>query len=135
MRRTDLRRASVSLGLLLSGGLLACAVLAAPPHHVKPRHKPPVKKAKPAGSAAMVKMGESVYDKSGCKNCHAINGEGGKAGPNLTHIAREKGHTMKFFETQVTNPKANYPHGRMPAFKNIKGKDLTALATYLESLK
>ncbi|MDE2125513.1 MAG: cytochrome c [Armatimonadetes bacterium] len=113
--------------------LLVTAAFAVPPKHLKP-HKG-VKKA--AGApAAMVALGKKVYAKSGCANCHAIGNAGGRGGPNLTDVGQESSHTVKWFEVQVTNPKAHNPDGRMPAFKGrVQGKELTALATYLTTLK
>lgn len=119
-------------GLGLCASLLTSAAIAAPPK------KKTTKKttAKPASSAALIAAGKKVYAANGCKNCHAIAGEGGKGGPDLTKVGAEASHTPKWLEVQVVNPKAHNDSSTMPSYEeSIKGKDLTALVAYLSSLK
>lgn len=121
-------------GMTLYGSLLVTAAVAAPP---KGHKKPPTKKTTAkTNTAALIAAGKKVYDANGCANCHAINGKGGKGGPNLSKAGAEAKHTVAWFEAQVKDPKSHNPNSPMPAFGDkIKGKDLTALATYLKSLK
>ena len=41
-----------------------------------------------AGPSQDPAAGSRVFDQKGCVKCHAINGVGGKIGPDLTRIAR-----------------------------------------------
>ncbi|HLV79884.1 MAG TPA: cytochrome c [Chthonomonadaceae bacterium] len=115
----------------LYASVLATAAFAAPP---KSHHKPPKKGN--SSSASLTSLGKKVYEANHCANCHTIGDKGGKTGPNLTKTGAETKHTVAWFEEQVKNPKAHDDDSTMPAFGDkIKGKDLTALATYLKSLK
>jgi mono/diheme cytochrome c family protein len=105
-----------------------------------PSQKPPAKPkaTKPASKSdpPLVSLGKKVYAKQGCATCHAIEGKGGNAGPDLTSTGAVPSHTVAWFEVQVANPKAHNPTSTMPAYaQSIKGKERTALATYLASLK
>jgi cbb3-type cytochrome oxidase cytochrome c subunit len=124
------RRAALTLaGLTLFGSLLVTTSVTA-------LAKPPKKGKSSKATAAQIAAGKKVYDASGCQNCHAIAGKGGKIGPDLSKVGAEASHTPKWFEAKVTNPKASNPHSSMPAFASkIKGKDLTNLGLYLASLK
>lgn len=118
------QRAIALAGTALYGALLATSVLADPP-----------KKTAPKPTAAQIAAGKKVYAANNCANCHAIGGEGGTTGPDLSDVGSDPKHTSKWFQTKVTNPKATNPNTGMPPFPDIKGKDLTNLAAYLGSLK
>jgi len=121
-------------GLILSGSLVMTVALAAAPQNQK---KPTKSAATPAKSDAdSIALGKKIYAAQGCATCHAIAGKGGNAGPDLTHTGSAPMHTAQWLADQVANPKAHTPTSTMPAFaQSIKGKDLTALASYLSSLK
>ncbi len=52
--------------------------------------------------------GKAIYrGKGGCPACHAINGEGGSLGPELTTVGRSRG--LKFLEESLVNPDADVP--------------------------
>ena len=93
--------------------------------------------AKPAASAAgMIDQGKKVYAANGCAACHTIAGKGGSAGPDLSTTGGDSQHTVAWFSVQVATPKKNNPSSAMPSFAtSIKGVNMTALATYLSSLK
>lgn len=89
-----------------------------------------------AAARAMIALGRKVYAAHGCATCHKIGSQGGAAGPDLSATGANPKRTRQWFERQITNPKVNNPASTMPAFGHqIKGRDLTALATYLVSLK
>jgi mono/diheme cytochrome c family protein len=96
---------------------------------------------KPAAAASktvspLVAAGKKIYDARGCGACHAIGGKGGNSGPDLTSTGAVPTHTLQWLSVQVANPKAHNPDSTMPAFaQTVQGKDLTAVATYLASLK
>ena len=94
-----------------------------------PPKKPPVTKADPVA-------GKKVYASQGCGGCHAIAGEGGMNGPDLTKFAAEKEHDAKWTAAQIKDPKVHKADSAMPAYGDkIKGKDLDNLVAYLLTLK
>jgi mono/diheme cytochrome c family protein len=87
-------------------------------------------------SATLIAAGKTVFNSNGCARCHAISGEGGKQGPELTHVGAEAEHTPDWIVAHVKNPRAHNPRSRMPNFEGkINDKDLLALGAYLSSLK
>jgi mono/diheme cytochrome c family protein len=83
-----------------------------------------------------VAYGRKVFDAYGCARCHTIGSQGGRAGPDLTHVGADSRHTLDWLMVQVANPRAHNPSSRMPAFQGrISARDLMALAGYLTDLK
>ncbi len=119
-------------GLALQSSLIAVAVAG-------PGHKPAGKKSGSAGSspgAALTAAGKKIYDAKGCGACHAINGKGGTAGPDLSATGAVPTHTVQWLSAQIANPKTHNPDSTMPAFAaTVQAKDLTTMATYLANLK
>lgn len=131
------------LGVVMFGSVLTTAAFAG---GQTPKKKPPVKgKTKPAPKKKVVKKddgkaliaaGMKIYDANGCGGCHAIAGKGGMTAPELTLIAADSKHNMKWLEESIVNPKADHPDSTMPSYEeSIKGKDLKSLVAYLASLK
>jgi mono/diheme cytochrome c family protein len=86
--------------------------------------------------AALVASGRAVYEKQGCANCHAVNGQGGRKAPDLSRVGADAEHTPEWLVEHIKNPKAHNPRSSMPAFAGkIDDKDLLALGAYLASLK
>ena len=102
-----------------------------------PGKKPPVKKpAAPAAGSPLIAAGKKVYDSKGCGACHAIGGKGGNSGPDLSATGGIPTHSVQWLSVQIANPKAHNPDSTMPAFaQTVAAKDLTAMASYLASLK
>ena len=74
--------------------------------------------------------------KSQCANCHTINGEGGKKGPELSNAGAEAEHTSAWFASFIKNPKSKDANSRMPGFEGrIDDKDLQTVGKYLTTLK
>jgi len=114
-------------GLVLFSSLAVTGSFAKPP--AKPKPKPPVVKADPAA-------GKKVYKINGCAGCHAIKGEGGMSGPDLSSYATDKMKDAKWTAIQIQDPKKHKPDSAMPGYSDkIKGKDLTNLSAYLLTLK
>src|SRR5262245_50328374 len=44
----------------------------------------------PAGSSQDAQAGSRVFDTKGCVKCHAVNGVGGKVGPDLARVSRPR---------------------------------------------
>jgi cbb3-type cytochrome oxidase cytochrome c subunit len=85
---------------------------------------------------ALVAAGRTVYANNGCARCHAVDGQGGRSGPDLTRVGGEAEHTAAWLVAHIKNPKAHNPGSRMPSFEGrISDKDLLALGAYLASLK
>ena len=122
---------SAVFALALSGVILfgAMTLTAAAPQKKKP--------TKPNGgsSAALIAQGKKVYAANNCAACHVIGDKGGKTGPALTHIGKEK--KADWLTTQIRDPKKNKPTGLMPPFgeDKINAKSLKVLVAYLGSLK
>ncbi len=125
----------------LTVSLFLTSALAGPPKTRKaPAKKTPAKSAaQPAGKTAdpaLVAEGKKLYAGNSCGACHAIAGEGGKTGPELTKVAAQPSHDAKWLETALVNPKAHNPASAMPSYADrLKGHDLTALVAYLSTLK
>jgi cytochrome c len=82
--------------------------------------------------SGQIARGEKVYVDKKCALCHAINGKGGKAGPDLSAVgAKRDANWLKAF---LKDPKATNPKSKMMSFKG-DGNELEALAAYLTSLK
>jgi mono/diheme cytochrome c family protein len=77
-----------------------------------------------------------VFDSHGCARCHAIGGQGGRRGPDLTRVGADPSHTVEWLSEHIRNPKAHNPDSRMPGYAGrIPEQDLRALAEYLAGLK
>lgn len=66
--------------------------------------------------------------------CHQLDGQGGKVGPDLT-IEGTRGRTDEWLIGHFRNPPAYTPGSIMPPFKNLTGRQLQALTTFLQSQK
>lgn len=86
--------------------------------------------------ASLLALGRSVYNSNGCSRCHSIGGQGGRLGPDLSHIGAEAGHTPERLAAFIKNPRAFNPSSLMPAFEGrINARNLRALSEWLVSLK
>jgi len=91
--------------------------------------------AAPAG-AQLIATGQTVFTANNCTRCHSVGGQGGRMGPDLTHVGADPSHTPQWLADHVRNPKAHNPGSRMPGFQGrITDPDLNALGVYLASLK
>ncbi len=88
------------------------------------------------GNATLAAAGKAVYAANGCARCHALAGQGGRSGPDLSRVGSQASHTSDWLVTHIKDPKMHKPGSRMPAFAGkITDKDLLALGAYLASLK
>lgn len=89
-------------------------------------------------------LGQQVFAETGCGACHTVRGTSaaGIIGPDLTHV----GSRMSLAAAALPNDAASFarwivdnqhikPGNRMPPFGILTSPELTALASYLESLK
>ena len=77
--------------------------------------------------------GAAVYARLGCAACHAIQGKGGAAGPDLSRAgAKRDAEWLKRF---IRNPKEVNAASVMPGYANVPAEDLEAMARYLAELR
>jgi len=71
-----------------------------------------------------------------CQGCHSVKGQGGKKGPDLTHIATEveKEHEPGWLDKFLQNPQA-FPEGRKMPRVPLTNTERQDLIKYLETLK
>ena len=80
--------------------------------------------------------GQSVYQANGCARCHSLGGQGGRRGPDLSHVGADARHTPQWLTAYVKNPRQVDPGSRMPPFGDrIQAADLKALGGYLAGQK
>jgi len=90
------------------------------------------------------RRGKEVFLTSGCTACHAVNGvsENGRLGPDLSRVGARaslgagmwrmnKGNLAGWI-ADVGDMK---PGAQMPSYNDLSGRDLRAVAAWLESLK
>lgn len=83
-------------------------------------------------SAQAEGKGAQIFAKK-CAVCHAVNGKGGKVGPELTKISAKMNE--KDLRAKLENPKKTNPKSFMPAFMSLPKDDMDALLGYLATLK
>jgi nitric oxide reductase subunit C len=86
-----------------------------------------------ATAVTSIGTGEAVYKAQGCSACHMIAGVGGKVGPDLSMVGKER--DKEWIEVQLKNPKAHDPKSIMPSYSKLSEKDIDNLAHYLAGLR
>ena len=82
----------------------------------------------------LVADGKKLYAAQSCDGCHAIAGQGGKVGPNLTKAGLL--HPDREWQIKhLAKPDAEVPGSTMPAYGHLKTDELRALAEYMLSLR
>lgn len=77
-------------------------------------------------------QGALVFQNKNCRNCHALQGSGGKRGPDLTNVGARL--TRDQLIDQVSNGTPG--GGNMPAYgKQVAPAEMNALADFLASLR
>jgi len=84
-------------------------------------------------SSAGIAQGKELYGTLGCAGCHVVNGQGGAAGPDLSHEAG-KGRSRSWLATKIRTPKADNPQTIMPANSSLSDQQVNSLVDYLLSL-
>lgn len=85
--------------------------------------------------------GAELFRSSGCAACHRIAGTAnGTAGPDLTHVGSRRSLGAGILPNNrgtmmgwIGDSQAIKPGNRMPPYKVLSGKELEALAIYLEA--
>jgi len=78
---------------------------------------------------ASVERGKKFFDSQICRDCHTMEGRGGKAAPDLTEEWK-KGRTREFIIQHLRNPHQFEHFTIMPDF-HFSEEDEKALADYL----
>lgn len=79
-------------------------------------------------------QGAIVFQNKQCRNCHSLDGSGGKRGPDLTEVATRL--TRGQLDRQVIQGSSNMPEGLMPAYGNqLRPEEVKALVAFLETLR
>jgi ubiquinol-cytochrome c reductase cytochrome b subunit len=92
----------------------------------------PIPEAMVARSTPLELQGAAVLQYKNCRNCHALDGVGGRRGPDLNGVA------MRMTPDQLIDQVSNGTPGggNMPAFgKQINPAEMTALVAFLSSLR
>jgi ubiquinol-cytochrome c reductase cytochrome b subunit len=77
-------------------------------------------------------QGAAVFQNKNCRNCHALEGSGGKRGPDLTSVGTRL--TRDQLIDQVSNGTPG--GGNMPAYgKQVSPAEMTALVEFLTNLR
>jgi cytochrome c oxidase subunit 2 len=77
--------------------------------------------------------GKLIYEAQGCSACHAIRGQGGAAGPDLSQVGRTR--DANWLARFTRDPEAVKPGSPMPPYKNLSEAELQAIAAYLAALR
>ncbi len=77
--------------------------------------------------------GALLFKSNDCIACHAINGKGGAAGPDLSSVGERR--SREYIMKQIRDPKSLNPDTAMPSFARLPEKDINDLADYLSELK
>jgi ubiquinol-cytochrome c reductase cytochrome b subunit len=77
-------------------------------------------------------QGAALFQNKDCRNCHALQGIGGRRGPDLTAVGTRL--TQGQLIDQISNGTPG--GGNMPAYgKQISPAEMTALVAFLENLR
>jgi len=77
-------------------------------------------------------QGALVFQNKSCRNCHALEGSGGRRGPDLTAVGTRLTHDQLIDQVSNGTPGG----GNMPAYgKQISPAQMTALVEFLENLR
>jgi ubiquinol-cytochrome c reductase cytochrome b subunit len=83
-------------------------------------------------STPITLQGALVFQNKDCRNCHALEGSGGRRGPDLTAVGTRL--TRDQLIDQVSNGTPG--GGNMPAYgKQVSPDEMTALVAFLEGLR
>ena len=81
----------------------------------------------------LAEKGRKVFQQAGCVACHKIQGQGGPAGPDLTHIGASRAD-QTWYRKFLRDPASVNPASRMMPFDDLSEAELKALIAYLLSL-
>jgi mono/diheme cytochrome c family protein len=88
----------------------------------------------PSSLSAEAERGKQLFQTTGCMGCHAVHGQGGTVGPDLSNEGNA-GHSRQWLITQIRDPRIHDPQTAMPASRGLSDQQVNDLAAYLETLK
>jgi ubiquinol-cytochrome c reductase cytochrome b subunit len=89
----------------------------------------PVPTAYLQGRSPLERRGAALIQSKQCRNCHALDGDGGLRGPTLDGVARRLSHDQLIRQVIQGG-------GNMPAYgKNLRPAEVTALVAFMETLR
>src|SRR5262249_40911845 len=85
-------------------------------------------------------QGAAIFQNKDCRNCHALEGSGGKRGPDLTTVGTRLTRDQLIGQVSNGTPggiqQGDPGGGNMPAFgKQISPDEMTALVEFLANLR
>jgi ubiquinol-cytochrome c reductase cytochrome b subunit len=83
-------------------------------------------------------QGALVFQNKNCRNCHAIEGRGGRRGPDLTTVGARLTRDQLIDQVSNGTPSGlgDPGGGNMPAYgKQVNAHEMTALAEFLVGLR
>jgi cytochrome c oxidase subunit 2 len=98
----------------------------------------------PADLGVEALRGRQLFAEVGCAACHRVAGTEaqGIAGPDLTHVGSRRSLGAGILPNSratligwIGDSQSIKPNNRMPAYRSLQADELTALASYMESLK
>jgi ubiquinol-cytochrome c reductase cytochrome b subunit len=83
-------------------------------------------------SSPLMLQGALIFQNKSCRNCHALDGIGGRRGPDLTLVGTRLTHGQLIDQVSNGTPGG----GNMPAYgKQISPAEMTALVEFLANLR
>jgi mono/diheme cytochrome c family protein len=92
--------------------------------------KPEPSQTKSTAPTGNSQEGKGLFVSAGCVTCHAIEGQGGKVGPDLSNEVK-LGRSNPWLIKQITDPAKHNPSTTMPAHKNLTQPQLKGLADFI----
>ncbi len=91
----------------------------------------------------LLREGRELFVQAGCASCHGLRGlSDARLGPDLTNVGDRRTIAAGTLRTNVgtlagwiSSAQHIKPGNRMPSYPGLEGRQLRALASYLESLK
>lgn len=77
--------------------------------------------------------GAEIFRRERCNECHAVDGKGGGAAPDLSAVGGRR--SKEYIISQIKYPKSHNPESNMPSFAHLPEKDIQDLADYLAGLR
>lgn len=84
---------------------------------------------KPIAADTPQRSGKELIAQFGCQGCHQIKGVGGKLGPSLDGVVKDKG--QEFLLKKLKNPKFNNASTAMPRYP-MTDAEMQAILDYLD---
>ncbi len=124
------RPVAMAGGLALVSWLIVCTILG---YLSNPGASGATAQVSTRGLSGDVRAGAELFQSQGCISCHAVHGQGGSIGPDLSNIGA-RGLSRQWLTTQIRDPRQHDPDTVMPSFDSLSDKQVSQLVQYLQSL-